>query len=215
MAFGGNQFESNPPVEVVEEAEKRATADAVLQGEINAVTKQTSGIWTPGQLGYEGWTFDPIIMFEGQDLDPGIVDTSYVSVPSTTTLKFVHVYFEKVGKGLTAGQNLIAVYDSESGNRLALSGDLTAEWENATNEGKTIAFDFGAGFTVPSGIAYVAKLSNGEAGPKCGSYTEGKATTYKDPRYYHSPGGITAFPAHFGELGAQTLSGDSHWVALS
>lgn len=44
MAFGGNVFEPEPPVEVVEEAEKRATADAALEGEIDVLE---AGAWVP------------------------------------------------------------------------------------------------------------------------------------------------------------------------
>jgi hypothetical protein len=222
MGFGGNVFEPNPPVEVAEEAEKRKAGDAALEGDIagveataNVAVAGVEGIWHPSNSGWRGWTFDPLLMFEGQIPDLGIADTTAVAVPSSATLKKVTVYFEKVGKELTAAQNFIAVYDSVSGNRLALSADLTAEFENATNENTMLTIDLGVGFTVPSGIAYVPILTNGKTGVTLGSYTEGKATTYKDPRYTHSPEGKTSLPAKFGELGAMVRSGDSHWIALS
>ncbi len=46
MAFGGNVFEPEVPVEVVEEAEKRANADAALEGEVDAVEAARAEAWT-------------------------------------------------------------------------------------------------------------------------------------------------------------------------
>jgi hypothetical protein len=46
MAFGGNVFEPDVPVEVVEEAEKRTTADAALEAEIDVVEGHVAELTT-------------------------------------------------------------------------------------------------------------------------------------------------------------------------
>ncbi len=223
MAFGGNVFEPEVPVEVAEEAEQRRTADTALEGEITAVGAKADtavatveGTWGPDDFGYLGWSFDPVLCYEGSELHTEQVHLITIKVPAAKKVKSVAIFLEKIGKELSATHNMIAAYDHSSGNRLGITGDLTAAWENVANENKIFAVNFGAEFLVPSGMCRVALLSVGVEGPHVAAYVNEKESTYRDYRHEDSEGAsLKTLPAKISELEALHQKGGSRWVALS
>ena len=91
MAFGGNVFEPDIPAEVIEEAEKRATADAELEGEIDAVEARA-----PLE---SGRTAELEKSEEHEILAAGVTATGAILVDTEGAASTVRVTARTAGKG--------------------------------------------------------------------------------------------------------------------
>lgn len=98
MAFGGNVFEPEVPVEVVEEAEKRANADAVLEGEIDAVETRATSLETRAPLEH-GRTAELEKGEEHEILAAGVTAEGAILVDTEGAASTVRVTARTAGKG--------------------------------------------------------------------------------------------------------------------
>lgn len=179
-------------------------------------TQVRNGGWLPSDHNLVAWTMDPSEAANSQVLTSGTLYTMGLWVRSATS--FSNIIFGASGAGvtLTAGQNLIGLYDS-AGNRVAVSADQSGNW---TSTGiKTTAMT-GAPIALSAGLYYVAILSNGttpvavfresnqasaniiNVGLAAASYRSGET------------GGQTSLPTTLA-LGSRTAGPFSFWFGLS
>ncbi|MEU6661269.1 hypothetical protein [Streptomyces sp. NPDC046821] len=165
--------------------------------------------------GFLSWTADPaVISGSAVPLTAGTVYLSKLKIVNRATVVSNIVYYvSTVGTGLTAGQNLVGLYDS-SGNRLAVSADQTTAM--GTTGTKTAAI---TPQTLAVGNYYVAFLANGTTVPQVGSAGGNSGIniaglTASTARALNTTAGNTSLPATIA-LGSQSANAAVRWAALT
>ena len=131
-------------------------------------------MWTPNDHGLIAWSFDPAVSSaSGTQISAGFIYLVEVVLRTAATIAKSNLVIGTAGATLTSNQNFVALYDS-SGNRQALSADMSTTWNSAGN--KTV--NYSASYSAAAGRYYVALLFNGTTSPffACGS-TLGAAFT--------------------------------------
>ncbi|MFZ3592316.1 hypothetical protein [Streptomyces sp. BH104] len=172
---------------------------------------------TPAKHNLITWTQDPrTLRSTGDATTAGVVYLSKIDIANrATVVSNILVGVVTAGATLTAGQNLIGLYDA-SGTRLAVSTDQTTAW--ATVGLKTAAI---TPQTLAVGSYYVAILSNGTTRPSfatgAGHGQDGLTNvglTTATAAFLTSGTGQTALPATI-TLGSGGPNSGSRWAALS
>jgi hypothetical protein len=185
-------------------------------GSWSAFGRSLSSSWTgPTANALLGGTFDPIQANASMPaMTAGVLYVARVDLPVGGSVAAVELLLGGAGAGLTAGQNLVGVYEAAAGGALlAQSGDQSAAWagtgqKSATLTAPTAAQDAG-------GAVYVALLWNGTTSPVLrglavtASFVNVKTTL---PRYATAGSALTALPA---TLPALTAAVATPWVGLS
>lgn len=175
------------------------------------------GTFIPSDQNLLTWTHDPATLrsVSNSPVTSGTVILSKVKIVNrSTVVTNVIVGIESAGVTLTAGQNLVGLYDS-SGNRLAQSADQSANWTSAGM--KTIALT--APVTLAVGSYYVAILAVGTTPPAFsmgagGSVNINVGLSTGAARFLLGPTAQTALPATI-TLGSQSTTTGARWAALS
>lgn len=175
------------------------------------------GTFIPSDQNLLTWTHDPATLrsVSNPPVTSGTVILSKVKIVNrSTVVTNVIVGIESAGVTLTAGQNLVGLYDS-SGNRLAQSADQSANWTSAGM--KTIALT--APVTLAVGSYYVAILAVGTTPPAFsmgagGSVNINVGLSTGAARFLLGPTAQTALPATI-TLGSQSTTTGARWAALS
>lgn len=185
----------------------------LLQYPLSTVNDAT---FKPADHGLVTWTHDPATLRSASNAT--VSGTVYLCkvkiVDRSAVVSNVIVGIEAAGATLTAGQNLVGLYNS-SGTRLAQSADQAANW---TSTGlKTIALT--AAQTLAVGSYYVAILSVGTTPPQFamgagGSTSVNAGLTTATSRFLTGPTAQTSLPASI-TLGSQTPTSGARWAALS
>ena len=179
-------------------------------------TQVRNGHWLPSDHNLVAWTMDPSEAANSQVLVSGTLYMMGLWVREATSFTNIIFGASAAGATLTAGQNLIGLYNS-SGTRVATSADQSANW---TSTGiKTTAMT-GAPIALSAGMYYVAILSNGTT--PVGVFRESNqasaniinvgltAATARSAEL----AGQTSLPASI-TLGSRTLGPFSFWFGLS
>lgn len=186
----------------------------LLQYPLSAVNDPT---FTPADQGLITWSFDPATCRSaGETITRGVVYLVKVKIVNRSTV-VSNILLTVIGLGtaLTAGQNLVGLYDS-TGTRLVVSADQTAAW--GTTGLKTAAI---TPQTLAVGTYYVAILANATTaapqfmqgnGASAGGLNAGLTTA--TARYLSSGTTQTALPASI-TLGSASTEGGARWVALT
>lgn len=116
-----------------------------------------NGHWLPSDHNLVAWTMDPSEAANNQVLTSGTLYMMGLWVREATSFTNIIFGASAAGATLTAGQNLIGLYDS-AGNRVAQSADQSANW---TSTGIKTTPMTGAPIALSAGMYYVAILSNG------------------------------------------------------
>lgn len=186
----------------------------LLQYPLSVVNDPT---FTPADHGLITWSFDPATCRSaGETITRGVVYLVKVKIVNRSTV-VSNILLSVIGLGtaLTAGQNLVGLYDS-TGTRLAVSADQTAAW--GTTGLKTAAI---TPQTLAVGTYYVAILANATTaapqfmqgnGASAGGLNAGLTTA--TARYLSSGTTQTALPASI-TLGSASTEGGARWVALT
>lgn len=106
-----------------------------------------------------GWTAPPELMQSSNPPTAGEVYLQRVVVPAATLTK-VYAFIYSAGSGMTAGENLVGLYDA-NGNLLCQSADTSAVWT-----GTHVAEIAVPSTAVAAGPIYVAALFNGSVMPQ-------------------------------------------------
>jgi len=168
----------------------------------------------PHERGYKSWTQQPeTTQSVGTAPPTGSMRLQRHKLREPTTITNLHVAVLTVGATLTAGQNLMGIYDT-AGNLLAQTGDQSVAW---TSLGlKTAALT--APLALPAGDFYVGFLSVGTTPPAFARGHDNSSSfinglTASGQHLYISHGaGLTALPA---TVTLTTTSGTSFWTGTS
>lgn len=156
----------------------------------------TTAPTAPVMQGLLGWTGDPMNPQSNVVTTSGFVWLSKVPWPVTAAVTNILVMVNTAGSGLTAAENLLAIYSS-AGALLASTGDQTTNFESAAGSVITAALT-GGPVTIPAdpnGFVWVGMLQNG--------------TTPMKPAGYSGPVGAQAGITNLGLTAAKSRGGTS------
>lgn len=166
-----------------------------------------------------GWLampYDPIAASTGTTLTSGTPAHIRVDIPFPATFTTVTVPVFTAGATLTAGQNLVGLYDS-AGTRVAISADQSASW--VTNGEKNVPFL--VPYAAAAGTYYISILSNGTTPATIARSTSTGAIgilnhglTAATARWSVGPAAQTTLPPTI-TMASRTLSNISWWMGLS
>lgn len=150
----------------------------------------------------------------------GRIDLVKVPLPVSGTITNVLLSQNQAGAGLTAGQNLVAVYDS-TGARIGVSADQSATWAAGTAEPRTIPLVTPVAVTGGRGAyVYVAVLSVGTTTVGLRALAAPGGTFFNLPnppaKYWVASNltGQTSLPASL-DLTANVPGNNSYWAGVS
>lgn len=153
----------------------------------------------PGDHGLLAWTMDPgASSANGTNLSAGFIYMLQVVLRQPATISKINLVLGAAGATLTANQCLAGLYDS-SGNRVAITADMSTTWNSAGNKTMNLT----SSYTAAPGKYYIALLFNGTTSPTfaCGStlgaaFTPGNANLSAGSyRWCRSASGQTTLPA--------------------
>lgn len=171
----------------------------------------------PVDAGWITWNYDPATAQGSTTLTSGQMFMSRLDVRTTATAVNAIYALNAAGATLTAGQNLVGLYDA-NGNLLATSADQSSNW--LTTGLKVTAFTSSA--NILAGVYYLGFLSNGTT-PM--SLLRSMATSAQNAtvnlgfpaataRWATTGSGLTALPSTV-TMSGRAASFGSAWAALS
>ena len=169
--------------------------------------------WLPEDLGYKAWTTDPATMSNAVLMvTAGALHLQRLKLRSPAPITNVHLFLSAGGTSLTVGQCFAGLYNG-AGTLIGTTADQSTAWLTAGVQNMALV---GGPFTPPSGDIFVACYVN-TAGAlptfrTCGTPTSG-VNVGTPARFTTANTGLTtALP---GTLGAQTITGQTYWAAVS
>jgi len=123
-------------------------------------------VWTPADLGFAAWTFDPAVTDgTAQFCQIGYVYLMGIILRDAATLSRICFYTSGNGATQPNAQSFAGLYDA-SGQRVAMTTSLN-NWFSG-NEGATVECGLTANYSAAPGLYWVALLINGPAAPTDG-----------------------------------------------
>lgn len=180
---------------------------------ITSLTNLTDALdWQADEMGLLGWAFDPVIVTGTQILISGSIYWIKIPVRKAVTITNVRYTIATAGATLTAGQNLIGLYDA-TGTRLGVSADLSADWVGAVGTRET---PLGAPVAVAAGFYYAAMMSNGTTPITVtrGQSVSTSAINQGGSLRYVETTGNTSLPASF-VPGSANQGASARWAAFT
>lgn len=174
-----------------------------------------NGSWLPSDYGLISWSIDASQGANSQILTSGTLIMIGVMVRAQANVSNVNIVVSTAGATLTAGQNLVGIYDS-AGTKVAESASQEANWTSTGH--KQIALT-GGPFLLSPGMYYVAILSNGTTPISIPRETSLASNiinlnlSVANARVA-SLAGQTTLPASI-TLGTRTFDTNSYWAAIS
>lgn len=177
-----------------------------LQGATDALD------WQADDQGLVGWTFDPVITTGTAASTSETIYFVKIPVRKAATITNILVVVGILGSGLTAGQNLVGLYNS-SGTKLSESADQAASWAAGTGT-KTIPLLTPQ--SVSAGFYYAAIMSNGTtpAGFLRGTSQSSSANNLGGTFRNVNTTANTSLPASF-TPGSANTDNNARWAAFS
>lgn len=178
-------------------------------------TQTRNGSWLPSDYGLIAWSIDASQGANSQVLTSGTLIMVGIKLRTQATVSNVNIVVSTAGAALTAGQNLVGIYDS-AGTQVAQSASQEANW--TTTGHKQIALT-GGPFVLAPGTYYVAILSNGGtpiAIPRETSLASNVINLNLTVATARSASlaGQTALPGSI-TPGSRAFDTNSYWVAIS
>jgi len=200
--------------------------NAAFTDQDTRITSNTSAIQTinnyradtAADRGAVGWSGNPAMFANAAALPLGVLAMTRISVPVASTINSVSLSMVTAGATLTAGQNLVGIYDA-TGSLLGQTADQASNWVGTTGL-KTMALT--SPISVSPGNYFIGALANGTTGPSMlrslssanmGSTVNFGLTT-TNAYWANSGSSLTALPASV-SMSARTLSTVAWWAALS
>lgn len=163
----------------------------------------------------QNWSFDPAIAAASVVPTSGTINMSKMWI-NAGSVSALGVIVSAPGVTLTAGQNLMGLYD-QGGNLIGQTADQSASWVTAGY--KQIALTSLA--NIPSsGFYYVAYMSNGATPAALTRGANNSATaanlnlTADQARFATGPTGQTSLPASV-TMSARTPTSQTYWMAVA
>jgi hypothetical protein len=190
-----------------------STGKAADAGHVHARTT-----WAPSDNNLLGAAFDPAQIGSNSALTAGVLFLVKVPILAGGTVSNVWYGFNTGGTTLTAGQNLVGVYNS-SGTLIGTSADQTTAFGASGSHTAAITAVSGQSLAIaPGGFVYAAFLCNGTTPPtlwRSGSQNAGNniGLTAGNWRFCTIGTGQTALPASVNL--ASTTSVSAFWAGVS
>jgi hypothetical protein len=190
-----------------------------LQAQVTAATNRANALAVPTPADYSMavWNFD-FRMANGQSTaTAGQLLMARVALLSTTTINNIVVGIQTAGATLTAGQNLVGLYN-DSGSLVGQSADQSGNWTSAGRKVMALTSPYNA----PAGVYHVALLANGTTPPQF-VRSIGSSALPDFANMGLSPAaalwatggtGLTALPSNV-TMSARTQNAMCFWVGLS
>lgn len=171
--------------------------------------------WQPQDHGLKAWTQDPAGCGSvGSASTAGVIYLSKVLLRNAGTVSNLYYTVTNAGSGLTAGQNLVGLYDS-TGTKLVEAADQTTPMSSTGT--KTAAITPQA---LAAGSYYIALLTNGTTPPQFmrGGGASGSALnvglTVATGRFLDFGTGQTTLPASI-TLSSAAFNAAARWGAMN
>lgn len=183
---------------------------------INAINSNIATLdWQPQDHAMKAWTQDPAGCGSvGSASTAGVIYLSKVILRNAGTVSNLYYTITSAGSGLTAGQNLVGLYDS-TGVKLVEAADQTTAMSSIGT--KTAAITPQA---LAAGSYYIAFLTNGTTPPQLmrGGGASGSALnvglTVATGRFLDFGTGQTALPASI-TLSSAAFNAAARWGAMN
>jgi hypothetical protein len=182
----------------------------------NGVEVSIPGRATPAKQGLVAWSGDPLLVTGSLAPTSGVLTLIRITAARMTFTNVI-VGVGTGGTTLTAGQNLVGLYDA-AGTLLAQTADQTTPW--ATTGLKTAAFTAAQAVAVGDDY-FIGILSNGATPAAFNRFpsssfggTVNVGLTGATLRFATYQTGLTALPGTV-TLGSAAASGNVYWVGVS
>lgn len=181
---------------------------------ITAASAAASGASRPAMQALTAWNFDSEIASSTFLHVSGTLYLHKIYIPVAATITNILLGVTTAGGTLTAGQNLVGLYDA-AGTRVAVSVDQAAAWVSTGS--KTCALT--STYAAAAGVFWVGVLSVGTT-PITAATSPGFRAAYEAGvtgatlRHGANAAGQTSMPASV-TLASNASTGDSMWVGLS
>lgn len=190
------------------------TTTSTHTSQITALQNSTDSLsWMADDQGLKGWTQDPATATGTATSVSGTVYWVKIPIRVATTITNVVITIGAVGSGLTAGQNLVGLYDS-TGAKLGESADQTTSWTSGGIGAKVIPLL--TPVAVGAGFFYAAMMSNGTdpADFMRGNSVSSSALNLGGALRTLNTTGNTSLPASF-TPGSANTDNNARWAAFS
>jgi hypothetical protein len=189
--------------------------NAAQTASINTLNSTVAATFTARQSNLHFWTMDPATLPGQSGMQAGVLHMSRLNLYEAASIDTIYINVQSAGSGLTAGQNLVGLYD-QAGTLLSSSADQTTAWGTTGLKVTSIA-----PVSLVAGAYYLGKLANGTTPPQLsrgsGSVTLNAAMnigyTMETARFANSGSSLTALPASV-TMSARTLGPTGWWVAF-
>ena len=180
---------------------------------VGTIPPFADGIWTPADLGWKGYAYDPQIAATGLLLPTaGQIQLVGIKLKRPTSITNVLLIVTTAGATLTASQNIAGLY-GPTGALIGSTADQSTAW---TSAGLKTAALVGGPFLVPAGTIYVAFYANGTTKPtfarSSGTNTIYNAGVTRFAVDSTNTARTTTLPATMGTLAGSTAA---MWAAVS
>lgn len=185
-----------------------------IESEIDTLQGETDSLdWQPGDHSLIGWTQDPASAAGSATSVSGTIYWVKIPVRRAATITNVIITISAVGVTLTAGQNLVGLYDA-SGTKLGESADQTTSWTSGGIGAKVIPLL--TPVAVSAGFFYAAMMSNGAtpANFMRGNSQSSSAMNLGSTFRFVNTTSNTSLPASF-TPGSANTDNNARWAALS
>lgn len=164
-----------------------------LQAQITALGVDST--WHPADQGFISWSVDPASASNATALATGVMTVVRMAIRAQTsvTVTSLEIGVNVAGSGLTAGQNLAALYNS-AGTRIGVTADQSGTWNSIGHKSMNLT----APVLVTPGLYWVGILSVGTTPPQILRATTAAAGS--------NNAGLTAANTRFGTIGAALTS---------
>lgn len=193
------------------------TQIAVSQGLITPPPMNAGG-FSPADLGYLAWAYDPGLCQGGSLLSgSGVIQLSRVNVRTSIVVTNIVSFISTAGATLTAGDSFVGLY-ANSGTRIGISADQAASWVSTGTKTAALA---GGPFTLTPGTYWVAWLCVGTTMPTFARLQNYNATVANlgaggtgQMRSAINVSGVTALPSPL-VPGSNTVAQVTFWAGLT
>lgn len=191
--------------------------NALADQDARITNMENLGGETINALGFKAMPFAPELAGSGTVLASGTIYMVRIDITAAETLATHTINVSTAGSTLTAGQNLVGLYDA-AGNRVAISADQTAAW--ATSGEKNAAYT--VPYAAAAGTYYLAILSVGTTpvslfrniATATAAAAINHGLTAANARWTTGPTAQTTLPASI-VMASRTLSGTGFWMGVS
>lgn len=165
----------------------------------------------PSDHSLKAWSFDPSGSIGGAASTAGVLYAIKVPLRQAETITAIIHNVTTAGATLTAGQNLIGLYNN-AGTLVAQTGDQSGNWTSIGTKTANLTTPYVA----TAGYYFVGFLTNGTTPPQFlrdGSQSA-SANNLNIRRFVTVTGPLTALPASFDPVGGASTDNNARWAAL-